>query len=99
MILVRAVVFISAASGVVVVGLPWVLVTAFPAWPLSLGWARWIPLPLGAAALLIYLVCLLDFLTVGRGTPAFYDPPRTLVSRGLYRRVRNPMYLSVLSIL
>jgi protein-S-isoprenylcysteine O-methyltransferase Ste14 len=97
-ILLRALLFISAVSSVVIVGLPWMLLAAFPASPLSLGCARWAAGPLAAAALLVYLVCLLDFLTVGRGTPAFYDPPRSLVLRGLYRRVRNPMYLSVLAL-
>ncbi len=48
---------------------------------------------LGAA---IYLWCLWDFAVTGRGTPAPIDPPRRLVVRGLYRHVRNPMYLGVL---
>src|SRR3989449_9333646 len=48
---------------------------------------------LGAA---IYLWCLWDFAVTGRGTAAPIDPPRRLVVRGLYRHVRNPMYLGVL---
>jgi protein-S-isoprenylcysteine O-methyltransferase Ste14 len=51
---------------------------------------------LGAA---IYFWCLWDFATAGRGTPAPIDPPTALVVRGLYRYVRNPMYLGVLSII
>jgi protein-S-isoprenylcysteine O-methyltransferase Ste14 len=39
------------------------------------------------------------FVTVGRGTPAPWDPPQTLVVRGPYRHVRNPMITSVLLIL
>ena len=35
---------------------------------------------------------MLDFATAGRGTPFPLDPPRQLVTRGLYRYVRNPMY-------
>ena len=42
-----------------------------------------------------YLWCALDFAFVGRGTPAPIDPPKELVVRGLYRYVRNPMYISV----
>jgi protein-S-isoprenylcysteine O-methyltransferase Ste14 len=42
----------------------------------------------------IALVCILTFVFVGRGTPAPFDPPRSLVVRGPYRVVRNPMYFS-----
>ncbi len=47
----------------------------------------------------IYLWCLYDFATVGRGTPAPIDPPRSLVTRGLYNHVRNPMYVGVLTVI
>lgn len=43
--------------------------------------------------------CIWEFATSGRGTLAPVDPPRHLVVRGLYRYVRNPMYLSVTIIL
>ena len=46
-----------------------------------------------------YLWCALDFAFAGRGTPAPIDPPKVLVARGLYRVSRNPMYLSVLTVL
>ena len=39
--------------------------------------------------------CIWAFARAGRGTLAPVDPPRELVVRGLYRYVRNPMYLSV----
>jgi protein-S-isoprenylcysteine O-methyltransferase Ste14 len=48
---------------------------------------------------LIYLWCLWDFASQGRGTPAPIDPPRQLVLRGLYRYSRNPMYLGVLCVI
>ena len=47
---------------------------------------------LGAALL---GTCIWEFASSGRGTLAPVDPPRELVVRGLYRYVRNPMYLSV----
>jgi len=43
--------------------------------------------------------CIWEFARSGRGTLAPVDPPRELVVRGLYRYVRNPMYLSVTTIL
>jgi protein-S-isoprenylcysteine O-methyltransferase Ste14 len=39
--------------------------------------------------------CIWEFAHSGRGTLSPADPPRELVVRGLYRYVRNPMYLSV----
>ena len=41
----------------------------------------------------IYLWCVWDFATFGRGTPAPIDAPKKLVVRGLYRFTRNPMYV------
>lgn len=40
--------------------------------------------------------CIRDFAVSGRGTLAPIDPPRKLVRAGLYRYVRNPMYVAVL---
>jgi protein-S-isoprenylcysteine O-methyltransferase Ste14 len=39
--------------------------------------------------------CIYEFARSGRGTLSPLDPPRHLVIRGLYRYVRNPMYLCV----
>jgi protein-S-isoprenylcysteine O-methyltransferase Ste14 len=47
---------------------------------------------LGAVLLAL---CILEFARSGRGTLSPVDPPRALVIQGLYRYVRNPMYLSV----
>jgi protein-S-isoprenylcysteine O-methyltransferase Ste14 len=47
----------------------------------------------------ILLRCVRDFATNGRGTLAPVDPPRTLVVQGLYRYVRNPMYVGVMTML
>jgi protein-S-isoprenylcysteine O-methyltransferase Ste14 len=52
-----------------------------------------------AAGAAILVRCIVDFARIGRGTLAPVDPPRTLVVRGLYRYVRNPMYVGVLAIL
>jgi protein-S-isoprenylcysteine O-methyltransferase Ste14 len=49
---------------------------------------------LWVSALPIVLWCFRDFTFKGRGTPAPIDPPKELVAVGLYRFVRNPMYVS-----
>jgi protein-S-isoprenylcysteine O-methyltransferase Ste14 len=59
------------------------------------GTARWrllaaIPSVIGFA---IALRCIWDFGWTGRGTPAPVAPPRRLVVVGMYRYVRNPMYV------
>jgi len=43
--------------------------------------------------------CIFEFARSGRGTLSPVDPPRHLVVRGLYRYVRNPMYVSVTAII
>ena len=47
----------------------------------------------------IYLWCIWDFASFGRGTPAPIDAPKRLVVRGLYRYTRNPMYVGVLTVI
>jgi len=54
---------------------------------------RWLgvpPLLLGAA---IAANCFVNFVASGSGTPAPFDAPRRLVVSGVYRYVRNPMYV------
>jgi len=55
-----------------------------------------LPFAIGAA---ISLRCVCDFAITGRGTPAPIDAPKVLVVGGLYRYVRNPMYIGVLLVM
>lgn len=48
---------------------------------------------------LAYLWCAWDFAMKGMGTPAPIDAPKKLVVNGLYRFVRNPMYLGVFGLI
>ena len=52
-----------------------------------------------AAGLAALLACFRRFVVEGRGTPAPIVAPERLVVRGLYRHVRNPMYVAVLAII
>lgn len=47
----------------------------------------------------LYLWCAGAFTFIGKGTPAPIDAPKTLVVQGLYRWVRNPMYIAVLLVI
>lgn len=51
---------------------------------------------IGAA---IVLICVMRFVTDGKGTISPLDPTRKLVIRGLYRYSRNPMYVGVTTLL
>ncbi len=49
--------------------------------------------------LAVLLNCILRFALAGHGTLSPIDPTKKLVTGGLYRYTRNPMYLGVLTIL
>ena len=79
--------------------LPGIVAFAVPAW-LAYGLAPaqglgLLPLVLGITVL---LSCVMSFYQEGRGTLAPWSPPRHLVTGGLYRWSRNPMYVGVLLI-
>jgi protein-S-isoprenylcysteine O-methyltransferase Ste14 len=86
-------VFLLAAPGVVAGLVPWLLTgwrSAHPPAPVA---------ALGAALIAVGSGVLLHafarFVVEGRGTPAPIAPTERLVVGGLYRHVRNPMYLAV----
>lgn len=75
-----------------------------PWWLTSWHAGRGYPLPveivggvLLAAGIGVLTYAFRQFAIEGLGTPAPIAPPTTLVVRGLYRYVRNPMYLAVLA--
>ena len=43
---------------------------------------------------IVYLWCSFAFVLTGKGTPIHTMPPKKFVVKGLYRYVRNPMYLA-----
>jgi protein-S-isoprenylcysteine O-methyltransferase Ste14 len=95
----RSLLFTVIVPGSVAGYIPWALVSGANRFPLHLGPARmWGLLPLGLG-ICVYVATTWQFGSAGRGTPAPWDPPRELVRSGLHARVRNPMYLGVLSCL
>lgn len=68
-------------------------------WSPASGWVFLLSLTLLAAGGAMYAWCVWDFAVFGRGTPAPIDPPKKLVVRGLYRYTRNPMYVSVMTVI
>ncbi|HYO64037.1 MAG TPA: isoprenylcysteine carboxylmethyltransferase family protein [Pyrinomonadaceae bacterium] len=74
---------------------PYLLLSFGPDWfPVRLSRFRWVGLLPVTAGALLYLWCAWDFTFKGRGTPAPFDPPKEMLARGLYRHVRNPMYVA-----
>jgi protein-S-isoprenylcysteine O-methyltransferase Ste14 len=68
-------------------------------WPENWSWHHGVGAGLFVIGAAVYFHCLWLFATRGRGTPAPFDPPQKLVWRGLYRWVRNPMYLGILALI
>jgi protein-S-isoprenylcysteine O-methyltransferase Ste14 len=90
--------FLVVAPGTVAVYLPWLI----SRWRFSdefgasLRGAGAVLLLLGGAVL---LECFFRFAWHGFGTPAPVAPTRRLIVTGLYRHVRNPMYVAVVTLI
>jgi protein-S-isoprenylcysteine O-methyltransferase Ste14 len=89
-------VFLVLAPGVVAGLVPWLLTD----WNVRIQPAYWWPMrALGAfliaAGAVVLLHAFARFVLEGLGTPAPVAPTERLVVGGLYRYVRNPMYLAV----
>ncbi len=89
---IRGVFFVGILAGVI----PWFLRRT---WWRSISWElgsfRYVGFFLMVFGALVSGWCAFDFAHRGEGTPAPFDPPRKLVIVGLYRFVRNPMYVGM----
>jgi protein-S-isoprenylcysteine O-methyltransferase Ste14 len=88
-------VFFALAPGVVAGVIPWWLTgwDAEPVWPPL----RWLGALLLLAGAIVLIRAFARFVAEGLGTPAPVAPTQHLVVGGLYRWVRNPMYVAVVS--
>ena len=90
--------FFAVAPGVVAGLVPWWLT----GWRVRAPLAHWAPGRVaGLAVLVLGAIVLVQlfvrFVAEGHGTPAPLAPTERLVIGGLYRYVRNPMYLAVVA--
>jgi protein-S-isoprenylcysteine O-methyltransferase Ste14 len=91
-------VFFVVAPGSVVGLIPWLLTR----WQVREPVPYWVPMRvlgviLLVAGLTVLVQALVRFVVEGFGTPAPVAAPDRLVVGGLYRYVRNPMYVAVLT--
>lgn len=87
--------FTVVVPGTVAGYAPYLLARPISAPPVSIA----VSVPLFLLGGAIYLWCVWDFAVRGGGTPAPIDAPKRLIVQGLYRYVRNPMYLGVLTVI
>jgi protein-S-isoprenylcysteine O-methyltransferase Ste14 len=91
----RALLAFLALPGMVAFVVPLLLITPSARRQWLEPWGL-LPLALG---LVVLALTVREFYVAGRGTLAPWSPPRRLVTTGLYRYSRNPMYVGVLLIL
>jgi len=96
MILIKSLLFLVVAPGMVAGYIPLALLRRGP--QVETGFFVYFALPLWVIGGIILLWSFWNFLFQGGGTPAPVDPPKELVATGFYRYVRNPMYVGVLLI-
>jgi protein-S-isoprenylcysteine O-methyltransferase Ste14 len=90
--------FFWIAPATVAGWLPWYFTRWRTAAPLFGGeGSRWLGALLVLAAAAVVIECFARFAWKGIGTPAPVAPTRHLVVSGLYRHVRNPMYVGVVT--
>jgi len=100
MVALKTLLFTILVPGTVTVLVPYLLLSwGVQIFSFEVGPIRILGLPPILLGAVTYLWCAWDFTFTGRGTPAPIDPPKELVVKGLYRYVRNPMYVGITLIL
>ena len=97
--IIKSLIFVVLMGGTVMVLIPLELLSSSHRLNIEIGFFRYfglIPVILGIT---ICLWCWREFIFEGKGTPAPHDPPKKLVTSGLYKFTRNPMYVGVIFVL
>jgi protein-S-isoprenylcysteine O-methyltransferase Ste14 len=106
MLWIRGIFFTILVPGTIAVYIPYTFMrNRLP--DMSIGLFHWVGLVILVAGVLIYLWAAVSFLMRGKGTPAIWftkpisfiigEEPIKVVSSGLYKYSRNPMYIGVIT--
>jgi protein-S-isoprenylcysteine O-methyltransferase Ste14 len=94
MLWVKVILLFLLVPGIADIAFPWLILSKTNALTMPVfGWMQVLGLLLICAGLAVVVWVCQAFVRFGKGTPAPFDPPRQFVRQGLYRWVRNPMYL------
>lgn len=97
--IVSTLIFVVLIGGTVMVLIPIKLLFSSYRLNVEIDFLRYfglIPVMLGVT---ICFWCWREFIFKGKGTPAPFNPPKELVTSGLYKFTRNPMYAGVIFVL
>lgn len=76
-----------------------ILVSSENAYRVDIGKFRYLGIIPIAMGIIIYFWCSSSFVFIGKGTPVPFTPTKKLIVTGLYRFIRNPMYIAAVSLL
>jgi protein-S-isoprenylcysteine O-methyltransferase Ste14 len=93
----KSLLFFILVASIGAIYIPFYLLPGQP--QVETGLFAFLAFPLWLLGGVMILWCFWNFTFHGHGTPAPIDPPKELVVTGLYRYVRNPIYLGVLTII
>jgi protein-S-isoprenylcysteine O-methyltransferase Ste14 len=93
----KSLLFLLLAPGILGGVIPLTLLQSGP--QLQTGPFAYLAFPIWLIGVSILLWCFWDFAHKGLGTPMPIDPPKKVIVSGLYRYVRNPMYVGVLTVI
>jgi protein-S-isoprenylcysteine O-methyltransferase Ste14 len=91
----KTILYMGSLHGFFTLYIPY-LIVKFDARYFNAGIFSYTAIPLWIIGAVIIVWCSVDMVQKGRGTPAHVDPPKKLIVNGLYRYVRNPIYLGAL---